>query len=104
MINYGTAIKRIRSKLEIRQSEVAHESGLSASYLSLVENNKAIPSHSSLERIATAMGVPCELLIWEAIDPPGELKLEQKQVFFMAKAIIEDILQSIKKSKTKDEP
>jgi len=103
MIDYGTAIKRIRTQLGIRQSETARKSGLSASYLSLVENGKTIPSHSALERIANAMGVPHELVIWEAIEPPDELKPEQKQAFFIARAITADYLQSVKRAKAQNE-
>ncbi len=97
MINYGAAIKRIRSELGIKQTEIASKTGLSASYLSLVENGKAVPSLSVLKQVAEAMRVPYELVAWEAIELPEELKPEQRQAFFLARSITHDYLQSLKK-------
>ncbi len=97
MINYGTAIKRIRLELGIKQTDIADKTGISASYLSLVENGKATPSMSVLKQIAEAMGIPYEIIAWEAIEPPEELRPEQRQAFLLARAVINDYLQSLKK-------
>ena len=101
MIDYGTAIKRVRSELSINQIEIAKKTGLSASYLSLVENGKAVPSLAALKDIANAMDIPYELLAWEAIEPPDNLNIEQKQIMFLARSVTNDILQSIKNQRVK---
>jgi transcriptional regulator with XRE-family HTH domain len=101
MIDYGAAIKRIRSELSMKQTEIAKKTGLSASYLSLVENGKAVPSLAALKDIANAMDIPYELLAWEAIDPPDNLNIEQKQIMFLARSVTNDILQSIKNQRVK---
>lgn len=101
MINYGAAIKRIRLELGIKQTDIAEKTGISTSYLSLVENGKAVPSLSVLKQVAEAMKIPYEIIAWEAIDPPDNLKQEQRQVFLLAKAIIKDYLQSLKKKPVK---
>ncbi len=101
MINYGAAIKRIRSELGIKQTEIASKTGFSASYLSLVENGKAVPSLSALKQIADVMRVPYELVVWEAIEPPEELTPEQKQTLFLARSITNDYLQNLKKDSAK---
>lgn len=101
MINYGNAIKRIRIELGIKQKEIAERTGLSVTYLSLVENNKANPSMDTLNEIADAMDIPLEILIWDAIDLPEILSQEQKKAFILAKGITSDIIQNIKKGLVK---
>ncbi len=96
MINYGVAIRRVRSELGIKQTEIARKTGLTASFLSLVENGKAMPSMSTLKDIATAMDVPYELLAWEAIDPPESLNIEQKKTIFLAKSVTSDFLRNLR--------
>ena len=101
MINYGVAIKRIRSELGIKQMDIAAKTGLSASYLSLVENGKSVPSLSTLKQIADAMDLPYELLAWEAIEPPEDLNTEQKRALFLARSVTNDFLQNLKSRRVK---
>ena len=96
MINYCVAIKRVRSELSIKQSELAKKTGLSASYLSLVENGKAVPSLTALKEIADAMDIPYELLAWEAIEPPENLTTDQTRTIHLAKSVTSDFLLSLK--------
>jgi transcriptional regulator with XRE-family HTH domain len=97
MINYGVAIKRVRSELGLKQSELAKKTGLSASYLSLVENGKAVPSLAALKDIAEAMDIPYELLAWEAIEPPESLTTDQIRTIHLAKSVTSDFLLSLKR-------
>jgi transcriptional regulator with XRE-family HTH domain len=101
MINYGVAIRRVRSELGIKQTEIARKTGLTASFLSLVENGKAVPSLSTLKDIAEAMDIPYELLAWEAIDPPESLNIEQKQTIFLAKSVTSDFVRNLKNRRDK---
>jgi transcriptional regulator with XRE-family HTH domain len=55
--NLGPAVRRLREAQQLSLRTLAERTGFSASFLSQVENNQASPSISSMERIATALGV-----------------------------------------------
>src|SRR5918994_1033183 len=53
----GPSVRRLREAQRISLRALAEGTGFSASFLSQVENGQASPSISSMERIATALGV-----------------------------------------------
>jgi transcriptional regulator with XRE-family HTH domain len=53
----GRSIRRLREGQQLSLRTLAERTGFSASFLSQVENGQASPSISSMERIATALGV-----------------------------------------------
>jgi XRE family transcriptional regulator, regulator of sulfur utilization len=55
--NLGLSLRRLRESRHISLKVLAEQTGFSASFLSQVENGQASPSISSMERIATALGV-----------------------------------------------
>jgi transcriptional regulator with XRE-family HTH domain len=55
--NLGHSLRRLRESHHISLKVLAEQTGFSASFLSQVENGQASPSISSMERIATALGV-----------------------------------------------
>jgi transcriptional regulator with XRE-family HTH domain len=55
--NLGQSLRRLRESRHISLKLLAEQTGFSASFLSQVENGQASPSISSMERIATALGV-----------------------------------------------
>jgi transcriptional regulator with XRE-family HTH domain len=62
-ISIGPALKRLREKSSFKSLEaLANASGLSVSYLSLVERDKREPSLSALNKIAAAFGMPLSVL------------------------------------------
>jgi transcriptional regulator with XRE-family HTH domain len=71
----GKTIRTCREARGLKQYELAENAGLSESYLSLVEKDKREPSLSSLDGIASALGVPLSVLIFLAAegDVKGEL-------------------------------
>jgi transcriptional regulator with XRE-family HTH domain len=62
-MKYGRAIKFVRSAKSWSQAKLANESGLTAGYISLVENGQRAPSLGAIEKIANALGVPLYLLM-----------------------------------------
>ena len=67
-MNLGRAIKLCRSQREMTQSELATISGLSVSYLSLLEKNKRDPALSTVQKIADGLRVPSSILFFLAAD------------------------------------
>lgn len=62
-MNYGKAIRTIRSAKNLEQKELAHLAKLNPSYISLIESNRRAPSASALEALAKALHVPLYLLM-----------------------------------------
>ncbi|MFF7885063.1 helix-turn-helix domain-containing protein [Streptomyces sp. NPDC020794] len=67
-LRVGAAVRRRRRALELTLAVVAERSGLSVPFLSQVENERARPSQSSLERVADALGTTAVELL-AAADP-----------------------------------
>ncbi|MET8287203.1 helix-turn-helix domain-containing protein [Streptomyces sp. NPDC048448] len=67
-LRVGAAVRRRRRALELTLAVVAARSGLSVPFLSQVENERARPSRSSLERVADALGTTAVELL-AAADP-----------------------------------
>ena len=67
-LRVGAAVRRRRRALELTLAVVAERSGLSVPFLSQVENDRARPSTSSLEKVADALRTPAVELL-AAADP-----------------------------------
>jgi transcriptional regulator with XRE-family HTH domain len=63
LMNYGRAIKTIRTARGIPQKELARMLELDASYVSLIEAGKRTPSLEVMEGIAQKLEVPLYLLM-----------------------------------------
>lgn len=68
-MNLGKAITLCRKQRGLTQAELAARSGLSISYLSLLEQNKRTdPSLSKIQALAEALRVPSGILFFLAAD------------------------------------
>jgi len=57
-VNVGYGLRKLRSERSLSIRALAEKSGLAVNTLSLIENGKTSPSCSTLQQIATALGVP----------------------------------------------
>ncbi|MFE9441579.1 helix-turn-helix domain-containing protein [Streptomyces sp. NPDC006602] len=67
-LRVGAAVRRRRRALELTLAVVAQRSGLSVPFLSQIENERARPSRSSLEKVADALRTTAVELL-AAADP-----------------------------------
>jgi transcriptional regulator with XRE-family HTH domain len=67
-LRVGAAVRRRRRALELTLAAVAEGSGLSVPFLSQIENDRARPSRSSLEKVADALRTTAVELL-AAADP-----------------------------------
>ncbi|MEU9581521.1 helix-turn-helix domain-containing protein [Streptomyces chilikensis] len=67
-LRVGAAVRRRRRALELTLAAVAERSGLSVPFLSQIENDRARPSHRSLEKVADALRTTAVELL-AAADP-----------------------------------
>ncbi|MFG2653105.1 helix-turn-helix domain-containing protein [Streptomyces sp. NPDC048436] len=65
----GPGIRRLRRALDLTLADVAERAGVSAPFLSQVENGRSRPSMGSLQRIADALDTTAVQLLASA-DPP----------------------------------
>jgi transcriptional regulator with XRE-family HTH domain len=64
--NLPQVLRGLRESCHVSLRALAEQTGFSASFLSQVENGQASPSLSSLERIATALGVTLAQFFYHA--------------------------------------
>ena len=62
-VSLGEQIRKRRQSLKITQKELAHSIGVTPQYISLIEQDKGVPSLSSLSKIAEELGVTVDYLI-----------------------------------------
>lgn len=62
----GSAIKMCRERKGMSRSILAEKTGLSVSYISLLENNKRDPNFSKVEIISTVLNIPIAILLFLA--------------------------------------
>ena len=67
-MNVGKAIRLCRTNKNLNQAKLARLSGISESYLSLIEQDKRDPTISTVEDIAEALKIPFSILIFLAAD------------------------------------
>ncbi|MFC3549392.1 helix-turn-helix domain-containing protein, partial [Nonomuraea ferruginea] len=67
-LRVGAAVRRRRRALELTLAVVSERSGLSVPFLSQIENDRARPSQTSLEKVADALRTTAVELL-AAADP-----------------------------------
>jgi transcriptional regulator with XRE-family HTH domain len=92
MIQLGRTIKKLRIDKELSQEQLADAAEITASYLSLIENDRRDASISVLHRIAKAVGVPAEVIIWDAVQLPSTLDAKDKRTCELAKIIVRQFM------------
>jgi transcriptional regulator with XRE-family HTH domain len=88
MIHLGKTIRKLRIEQDISQQKLAKDAELTPSFLSLVENDHRKPSLIVLRRLASALGVPEEVLIWDSVELPLDLPESDRRMCEMAKLIV----------------
>lgn len=88
VIEIGKTIRKLRIDRDLSQQELAKSAALTSSFLSLVENDRRRPSLLVIKKLATALGVPEEVLIWDAVEIPADLSKSDRQMCDMAKLIV----------------
>jgi transcriptional regulator with XRE-family HTH domain len=88
-MNYGRAIKIVRTAYGLSQAELAKRLSVGPSQLSLIEKNKRQPSVRVLQEVSTALQVPLHLLMLLASRPEDlDDKADPKQVAEVARALL----------------
>jgi transcriptional regulator with XRE-family HTH domain len=92
-ISVGRRLRELRLEHEISIRALAEKSGLNANTLSLIENSKTSPSVSTLQQLASALGVPITAF-FETDAPKNNIafhKAGQRPAVAFAHGVMEDL-------------
>jgi transcriptional regulator with XRE-family HTH domain len=92
-MNIGHALKVTRSAKNLSLETLAERAELSQSYLSMIESGKRKPTLSSIQKIATALGVPTPILLFLAADK-GELEGIDAETARRMSAAVMDVMRA----------
>ena len=76
------------------QKQLAATAELTPSFVSLIEHDRREPSISAIARLAGALDVPTEVVIWDAIRLPKNLNEDDRRLCEMAKLIVRRLYES----------
>lgn len=93
-MHIGNAIKDLRQKRGFKQNEFAEKSGLSQSYLSLIEKGVKEPTLSILKQIATVLEIPMPVLVFFALDK-DDVEESKRETFSMLEPSIKGLINDV---------
>lgn len=88
MLGFGKAIKRFRREAGLTQRALARMVGVTPTYISRLENEQAEPSIALVRKIARAMGIPSEVIFWEAVEIPAGISSSDRRACTLAKRVV----------------
>ena len=62
-MSLGERIRKRRQSLKVTQKELAHSVGITPQFISIIEQNKGVPSLASLGKLAKELGTTVDYLI-----------------------------------------
>lgn len=77
----------------LNQKELARRASVSVNYLSLIENDRRIPSNKLLERLATELNTSTSQLLLQASEKPKNLPKDQGQLYDLMKKLLLELQQ-----------
>lgn len=92
-MNVAHAIKICRAAKNLSIEALSNESGLSKSYISMIENGKRAPSMEAIETISKALGIPVVVLLMLAAEKSEISTLSPELVSELQKSVL-DVLGS----------
>ena len=94
---FGRYLRELRERSRYSLRNVESYTGISNSYISMLENGKrSYPSHSMLQRLAKLYRVPMEELL-SKIDGLDQILLSGKQPTLIAGSRVDELFEAIKR-------
>lgn len=94
-MDIANVIKRRRTDLGMRQSQLAAMAGISEDYLSAIERGRRQPSMEVLGTIASALRVPAAYLVLQAEVIEPSLSKPTQEIVADAKRVAAELLERI---------
>ena len=86
-MSLGTKIKEIRKEQGLSQGELGKISGIHEKLVSKYENERIIPTADTLKKIAQALHVSADYLIFDNVPKEGKAELKDLELFSMFKEV-----------------
>jgi transcriptional regulator with XRE-family HTH domain len=93
-MDIGTALRALRAKKKIKQGELCRETGISQTYMSLIEKGTKKPSTPLLEKIAAFYNVPLEALFFLTLNEDN-VAVSKKRFFNQIKPTLDSIIDEL---------
>lgn len=90
----GIAIREIRKKKGIKQKELAAGTGLSQTFISLIEQGYREPSSATLRSIARILECPTPIIHWKAMEE-SDVPREKRKIYTEIKEVIDRLLETM---------
>lgn len=94
-MNLGGTIKKIRKEKKIKQNTLAENCGITATYLSQIENNKKEPGVTLMKNICNELDISTPLLFFKAMDINDVPKHKREKYNFLRPSLesfVDDIM------------
>lgn len=92
-MNIGQAIRTLRTKQDMTQTELAERTGVSVNTVSAWELGKTQPPRDRITRLCVALGIPASYLMMESIeesDIPEDKRALYRTLFETVKSLLID--------------
>ncbi len=86
-MSLGTKIKEIRKEQGLSQGDLGKRSGIHEKLVSKYENERIVPTADTLKKIAQALHVSADYLIFENVPKEGKVELKDLELFSMFKEV-----------------
>ncbi len=93
-MNIGPIIKKLRKKLKLSQLEFAELIEISQTYLSQLENGKAVPAIKVLDRISYELKIPVAVIMFQALDRES-VTYDKRELYDQLKPTIDGFLDTL---------
>lgn len=86
-MSLGTKIKELRKEQGLSQGELGKISGIHEKLVSKYENERIIPTADTLKKIAQALRISADYLIFDNVPKEGKVELSDLELFSMFKEV-----------------
>ena len=95
-MNYGRALRTCRAARGMQQQELAKRSGLTKSYISLIENGDRTPSLKAIEALCStgALDIPAHLFSLLAADSDDIASRPSEEIASLAQSLLRILVSS----------
>ena len=86
-MSLGTKIKEIRKEQGLSQGDLGKLSGIHEKLVSKYENERIVPTADTLKKIAQALHISTDYLIFDNVPKEGKIELSDLELFSMFKEV-----------------
>lgn len=93
-MSLGSALKEIRKSKGLSQDDVADSVGITQTYVSMLETDKAFPSKKTLMNIAKTLGLPHQIIELYSLED-NDFAEDKRPTFRVVFPMIKDLLKPL---------